>query len=899
MVFNEIKTDDVSVLVAADWNEFVDYTEDISSQTYWISGNYIGHSGNKTIHFTSGSIKDWTDSLYTPSGVSGVGSGAITLSSGLTSDSTLYNLGSVTDTYLEDIPQSVLKSGSEYWKSYLSGQLAIYSETYSSEGDLTSVLDDDYAPSSGYHTHTLDNTKHYTSGSVKTWMDGLYAISGDYLTEIEADALYAPTGTSESTGSGALTLSSGLTSDSSLFNVGTATNTYLDNIPESVIKSGANWSKSYASAQIAIYTDTDTHPGSGQLTATSPVNIDTVNAYVIGEAAVLSIDADSVTQAMLKSGAEYNKAYISAQVAIYTDTDTHPGSGQLTATSPITISEANTYVIGATADLGISADSITQVMLKSGAEYNKAYESGQIALYSETYPDEASLTTVLDDNYTPSTTAHGLYAPSGDYNTHKSDSTIHFTKATIDDDYAPSALTATHYTEYVNHSGNTSNPHDVVWSDVSTAAKIELDDDYYPSGLGKIVSGALYTHTGDATIHFTLASIEDNFAPSSNIPQGALKSGSEYWKAYASAQIALYVDSDTFPGSGLITLSSGLTSDDNIYHIGPATDLFIPSSTYWNHAYESGQVALYIETYSDEASLTAVLDDDYAPSSTTKSHIDDATLHFTVASIDDNYYPSSLGNTLKTSYDNHSGQTNKHIDHSGVDITAGDGLTGGGSITETRTLTVVGGTGITANANDIEVTAYDTISSNAKKGQSSGAIALYTETYADEASLTSVLNDDYAPSTASHGLYAPSSSALNYISGADDTNISSPVSGHILTWDGSDWENKMPSMTFNIANIRMSAQQNINVTRFTCPASKKCYIWQACACNSGSTSVADLSIEMLSGTTSVYSTSSATLQEGNPLAVSDGGETEIRFMYSGGTASGIEFGTGFMNISVF
>ena len=46
---------------------------------------------------------------------------------------------------------------------------------------------------------------------------------------------------------------------------------------------------------------------------------------------------------------------------------------------------------------------------------------------------------------------------------------------------------------------------------------------------------------------------------------------------------------------------------------------------------------------------------------------------------------------------------NEHIDHSGVTITAGDGLTGGGTIEATRTLNVVGGTGVTANANDIEI----------------------------------------------------------------------------------------------------------------------------------------------------------------------------------------------------
>ena len=46
---------------------------------------------------------------------------------------------------------------------------------------------------------------------------------------------------------------------------------------------------------------------------------------------------------------------------------------------------------------------------------------------------------------------------------------------------------------------------------------------------------------------------------------------------------------------------------------------------------------------------------------------------------------------------------NEHIDHSGVSITAGNGLTGGGTIASTRTLTVGAGTGVTVNANDVAI----------------------------------------------------------------------------------------------------------------------------------------------------------------------------------------------------
>jgi hypothetical protein len=48
--------------------------------------------------------------------------------------------------------------------------------------------------------------------------------------------------------------------------------------------------------------------------------------------------------------------------------------------------------------------------------------------------------------------------------------------------------------------------------------------------------------------------------------------------------------------------------------------------------------------------------------------------------------------------------SNEHIDHSTVSITAGAGLTGGGDITTSRTLNIGAGTGITVNADDIAIT---------------------------------------------------------------------------------------------------------------------------------------------------------------------------------------------------
>lgn len=48
---------------------------------------------------------------------------------------------------------------------------------------------------------------------------------------------------------------------------------------------------------------------------------------------------------------------------------------------------------------------------------------------------------------------------------------------------------------------------------------------------------------------------------------------------------------------------------------------------------------------------------------------------------------------------------NEHIDHSAVSITAGNGLTGGGNITASRSLAVVAGSGIASNATGVHVVA--------------------------------------------------------------------------------------------------------------------------------------------------------------------------------------------------
>jgi hypothetical protein len=152
----------------------------------------------------------------------------------------------------------------------------------------------------------------------------------------------------------------------------------------------------------------------------------------------------------------------------------------------------------------------------------------------------------------------------------------------------------------------------------------------------------------------------------------------------------------------------------------------------------------------------------------------------------------------------------------------------------------------------------------------------------------------------SNGIFSGSSYHKG-IENASDTTLTSPASGEVLVYkqNNARWENELPAMTFNVANVRLSGQQNLNITRFTTPGTTSCYLFQANACNSGGASVSGLKVELMSGSTSIYSTSSAILKQGFPLAKTQG-DIEIRFAYSGGSSlSGYQYGTCLAQVGVW
>ena len=161
--------------------------------------------------------------------------------------------------------------------------------------------------------------------------------------------------------------------------------------------------------------------------------------------------------------------------------------------------------------------------------------------------------------------------------------------------------------------------------------------------------------------------------------------------------------------SGAVTLNIGagtgitVNADDIAVNIGGFTTDDLPEGStnkYWSSGQSEGAI-----TVTDAGGLGSL----------TKSG---GTITYTGPSATDVRSQFSGANgvnidaggqiTTDASEINHDGLNNfvasEHIDHSSISITAGDGLTGGGDITASRSFAVGAGTGITVNADSIEIT---------------------------------------------------------------------------------------------------------------------------------------------------------------------------------------------------
>jgi len=125
----------------------------------------------------------------------------------------------------------------------------------------------------------------------------------------------------------------------------------------------------------------------------------------------------------------------------------------------------------------------------------------------------------------------------------------------------------------------------------------------------------------------------------------------------------------------------------------------------------------------------------------------------------------------------------EHVAHSGVNLTAGSGLTGGGDITASRTFNVGAGVGVTVNADDVAVNPGNGITANStgthvEVGGDSSLVANSTGLFIDDSTLsiaTSQLTGDVALGTQTSGNYVATVSGGDGLTGSGTGEGSTPT----------------------------------------------------------------------------------------------------------------------------
>jgi len=171
-------------------------------------------------------------------------------------------------------------------------------------------------------------------------------------------------------------------------------------------------------------------------------------------------------------------------------------------------------------------------------------------------------------------------------------------------------------------------------------------------------------------------------------------------------------DGATAGGVEIVNVSSVQTIQNKVFssHLLPAADSAYDlgdSATKWRDLYLSGNT-IYLGNANIHSTGTAVRLPVGSVIGTSGAILDSASALAILSGGTGITYNSSTGEITTTDgdivHDNLSGfVADEHVAHSSVSVTAGSGLTGGGTIAASRTLNVGAGTGVTVNANDIAI----------------------------------------------------------------------------------------------------------------------------------------------------------------------------------------------------